>query len=84
MIPQIVTKFKSVLDHHIKTLRSRLKEELDTQFLGFQSVIRTFRNQAGHPTGKVPGREQTYVLFQLYVSYCKKLYRMREYFAQAP
>jgi hypothetical protein len=79
-ILQKVNKFKNVLDQNIRFLPSEIKEDLDTHFAGILSVIRNFRNQAGHPSGKVIDREQTYVLLQLFIPYCKKLYQLIDHF----
>ena len=74
-------KFKAALDQHVLSdLPSDLKEDLDTDFAGVLSVIRTTRNESGHPTGKILGREQTYVLLQLFVPYCKRIYRLIDFF----
>jgi hypothetical protein len=43
-------------------------------------VIRTYRNESGHPTGKIIDREQTFVLLQLFIPYIKKLHQLREHF----
>ncbi len=74
------TKFRGLLDTDLKQLPADLKEDLDTQFAGILSVIRTTRNESGHPTGKLLEREQVYVLLQLFVAYCKKMYALRAYF----
>jgi len=79
VLPKI-NKFKKILDQNIKGLTSEIKEDLDTHFLGIQSVIRTFRNQSGHPTGKLIEREQTFVLLQLFIPYCKKLYQLIDFY----
>jgi len=79
-ILQKVNKFKNILDQNLKALPAEIKEDLDTHFSGILSVIRNFRNQSGHPTGKIMDREQTFVLLQLFVPYCKKLYQMNDYF----
>ena len=74
-------KFKAALDQYVVSdLPSNIKEDLDTDFAGILSVIRTFRNESGHPTGKILGREQTYVLLQLFVPYCKRIYRLVAFF----
>jgi len=75
-----VNAFKGVLETHVKRLPSAFREDLDTQFLGILSIIRTFRNESGHPTGKIIDREQAYVLLHLFVPYCKKMYQLREFF----
>jgi len=79
ILPKI-NKFRKILEQNIKVLPNEIKEDLDTNFLGIQSVIRTFRNQSGHPTGKIVGREQTFVLLQLFIPYSKKLYQLMEFF----
>lgn len=81
-ILQKLNKFRNILEQHTKGLPAEIKEDLDTHFAGILSVIRTFRNQSGHPTGKIMDREQTFVLLQLFVPYCKKLYQLMEYFTK--
>lgn len=79
-ILQKVNKFKNILDQQTKSLPSEIKEDIDTNFAGILSVIRNFRNQSGHPTGKIIDREQAFVLLQLFIPYSKKLYKLMEYF----
>ncbi len=62
---------------------SAVKEDLDTNFMGITSVIRNFRNDSGHPTGRIIGREQCYALLQLFVPYCKKMYELIDVFEGA-
>jgi hypothetical protein len=73
-------KFRNILEQNAKVLPSEIKEDFDTHFAGVLSVIRTFRNQSGHPTGKIIDREQTFVLLHLFIPYCKKLYQLMAYF----
>jgi hypothetical protein len=74
-------KFKAALEQHVlSSLPSDLKEDWEVQFDGILSVIRTFRNDAGHPSGRMMEREQVYVLLQMFIPYCKKLYGMIEFF----
>jgi len=80
-ILQKVNKFKSILDTQVGNLPYEIKEDLDTHFAGILSIIRTFRNQAGHPTGQIIDREQAYVLMHLFIPYCKKMYRIMEYYS---
>lgn len=74
--------FKSILDSNVGGLSTEIREDLDTHFAGILAIIRTFRNQSGHPTGQIISREQAYVLLNLFIPYGKKLYQLREYFAQ--
>jgi len=75
-----INKFKKILEGHMGDLPQEIKEDLDTQFSGIISIIRNFRNDSGHPTGKIVSREQVFVLLQLFVPYCKKLYALMEFF----
>ncbi|MBW3595721.1 MAG: hypothetical protein KY475_00435 [Planctomycetes bacterium] len=80
-ILQKFRKFKAALDQHVMAdLPSEIKEDLDIDFAGVLSVIRTFRNESGHPSGKILGREQTYVLLQMFIPYCKKIYQLTDFF----
>lgn len=68
-----LTKFQNVLRGEAKNFPDDVMESFDTYFTAIADLIRTFRNEAGHPTGKVPDREQVYVLINLFVPYCKKV-----------
>jgi hypothetical protein len=80
-ILQKINKFKNILDQQTRQLPPEIREDLDTHFAGILSIIRTFRNQAGHPTGKLVDREQAYVLLQLFIPYCKKMYQLMTHLA---
>ena len=75
-----LNKFLKVLEQHQKDVPSEIKEDLETDFMGIMSVIRNFRNESGHPTGKIIGREQCYILLNLFIPYCKKLYQLIDFF----
>jgi len=77
---QRFNKFRNLLEPMIKALPAEIREDIDTHFSGILSVIRTFRNQSGHPTGKIIDREQTFVLLQLVIPYCKKQYQLMRFF----
>jgi hypothetical protein len=76
-----LTQFKKALDDHPELLTGEAKEDLDTRFMGVVSLIRTYRNDAGHPTGKILEREQAYVNLQLFIPYAQKLYQLMEVLA---
>jgi hypothetical protein len=75
-ILQKLNKFKNVLDQNLSILSSDAKEDLDTNFSGIISMIRTFRNESGHPSGRIISREQCYILLQLFIPCCKKIYQL--------
>ncbi|MEX1231422.1 MAG: hypothetical protein WEB58_14340 [Planctomycetaceae bacterium] len=75
-----VNKFKNILDQQLSALTREIKEDLDTNFMGILSMIRNFRNESGHPSGKIIDREQGYVLLQLFIPYCKKMYQLMDHY----
>lgn len=75
---QKFNKFRNVLEPIVRALPPEVREDLDTHLSGVLSVLRTFRNNAGHPTGLVPEREQTFVLLQLVIPYLKKQYQLMQ------
>ena len=78
-----INKLRATLDQkYLAGLPRDTKEDLETHFAGVQSVIRTLRNEAGHPTGKIMDREQVYVLLHLFISYCRKLYQLMDFFSK--
>lgn len=79
-ILQKFNKYQKILEQKQKTLPIEIKEDIDTTFAGILSIIRTFRNESGHPTGKIISREQCHVLLSIYPNYCKKVYQMIEYY----
>jgi len=81
-ILQKLNKFKNLLDQKSKDLTPEIREDLETHFAGILSIIRTFRNQAGHPTGRIVDREQAYVLLQLFIPYCRKMYVLKEHLSK--
>jgi len=52
-----------------------VKENLGTYLDGIFNVIRVTRNEAGHPTGKTPKRDITFVNLRLFLPY-KKIYQL--------
>lgn len=75
-----LNKFKKILDQNTSLLNSRTKEDLDTNFTGILSMIRNYRNESGHPSGKIIDREQCYILLQLFIPCCEKIYQLIDEF----
>ncbi len=79
-ILQKFNKFRNILEQNTKDIPDNIKEDLDTNMAGILSIIRNFRNDSGHPTGRIISREQCYILLNLFVPYCKKIYEMIGHF----
>ncbi len=78
---------KALFDDFLKTLEgirgdipSEVRGDLDVQLAGVFNLIRNYRNDAGHPTGRQISREQAYANLQVFVSYCKRVYDLIEFF----
>jgi len=80
-ILQKFRKFRAAFEKNVLPAipHGDIRENLEIEFDGILSVIRTFRNESGHPSGKIMEREQTYVLLQMFVPYCKKLYQLIDF-----
>lgn len=72
--------FRKAIDSQIPKMPHEIQEGIDTQLSGTLDIIRTFRNESGHPSRKIISREQCYVLLNLYVPYCKKIYQLMKYY----
>jgi hypothetical protein len=75
-----INRFKNIIEQNKKTVPRDLLEDFDTHFLGIQSLIRGFRNESGHPSGKVIEREQAFVNLQLFVSFGRKVYQFIKHY----
>jgi hypothetical protein len=70
-------EFNKMLDSHLKgLLPADLKENLDVALLAVFALLRTNRNEAGHPTGKTVQREQAYASLTVFPTYLKKVYEL--------
>jgi hypothetical protein len=80
MILRKFNAFRKTLESQLTTMPREIQEGIDTQLSGILDIIRTFRNESGHPSGKIISREQCYVLLNLYVPYCKKIYQLIKHY----
>ncbi len=61
------------------TERQKIDENLESDLDGIFNLIRITRNDAGHPTGKIPRRDTVFVNLRLFVPYCKCVYGLIDY-----
>lgn len=77
-----------IFEKNLNSIKGKLPgsilDGLDTNLLGIFEMIRNYRNDAGHPTGKSILREQVYANLQIFIPYCKKVYQLKEYFESNP
>ncbi|MEE3715734.1 hypothetical protein V2H45_03120 [Tumidithrix elongata RA019] len=70
-------EFQNILRTKInQTLPSDIKENLDNYLTGLFSIIRSHRNDAGHPSGRVIEREHLYALLVTFPAYLEKIYSL--------
>lgn len=72
-----ITTFQDCLRPIISTLPQNVIEDLDTNFLAVQSILRIARNDAGHPTQATLQRENVFVYLQLFIPFARQLMRLR-------
>ena len=75
-----IEKFKNIIGADKTSFREDIRESFDTQFLGIQSIIRIYRNESGHPTGKVIDREQAFVNLRLFIPFGKMVHYLMNYY----
>lgn len=63
-------------------LPADIAENLETNLNGIFTLIRNYRNDVGHPTGKKIDRETAYANLILFITYCKKAYNLKDYFGE--
>ena len=69
-----IDKFKAIIANDKAAFPQDTRESFDTQFLGIQSMIRIYRNESGHPTGKVINRDQAFVNLHLFIPFGKMVH----------
>ncbi len=70
-------EFQNILKTRISpSLPSNIRENLDNYLTGLFSIIRSHRNDAGHPSGNVIQREHLYSLLVVFPSYLEKVYSL--------
>lgn len=73
-------KFRRIIENNKQDIPYEVRESLDTNLIGIADIIRTFRNESGHPSGKIISREQVYVLLRLFVSHIRQIKQLRDFY----
>lgn len=66
-----------------ESLPADLSDDLHVHLDRVFDLIRTARNEAGHPTGKMPSRESVHANFILFPTYCRQVYGLISYFSDS-
>ncbi|OYQ62878.1 hypothetical protein B9G53_19725 [Pseudanabaena sp. SR411] len=80
-IKQKQIEFQDILQNKIipKLPRGEVKENLEAYLFGIFNIIRSHRNDAGHPSGNIIQREHLYSLLVAFPSYLEKIYSLMDW-----
>lgn len=68
----------------VPNLPASLGDDLHTILDRTFDLIRTTRNDAGHPAGKPPDRDAVHANLILFPAYCRRVYALVDYFGKSP
>ena len=83
-ISGIYTEFNRHFVPRITTLPNSLRDGLQLLLDGVFTIIRTHRNEAGHPTGILSDRLTTLGLFSMFPFYCKRVSQLIDHLRSHP
>lgn len=78
-VAKMYSEFKRLLTPHMSSIPPTLKDGLELLLDGVFTVVRTHRNEAGHPTGKRFDRLTVLGLFSVFPSYCERVSQLIEH-----
>ena len=75
-------EFRKRIETHKSELPPALSDSMALTFDSILDLLRIYRNDAGHPTGKQISRDDAFINLQMFVRYLQKLYAFKTYFAK--
>src|SRR3990172_1083851 len=76
-------EFEKRLNGVRSKLPGELQENLDVQLTGIFTLVRTYRNDAGHPTGRRISREEGHANLIVFVPYLGRVYGLIAFFRKS-
>ncbi|MPW24331.1 hypothetical protein GC105_00800 [Alkalibaculum sp. M08DMB] len=73
-------EFQKSLGGQKGRIHKELVDGIDIVISGIFELLRQNRNSAGHPTGKEMKKENVYASLQIFITYCKRIYSLMEFF----
>lgn len=74
------TEFRKRLEGKKPDLPPDFVDGMDITMNAVQDVLRIYRNEAGHPTGKKIDSEECFINLQMFIRYLKKMYELKNHF----
>jgi len=81
-IKPIFDAFRVAFETNNNTIPHRLKDGIETDFLAVFTLLRIYRNDAGHPTAAVIDREDVSNHLRMLPRYLQRLYALKGFFEQ--
>lgn len=76
------SEFRKRIETHKSELPDDLSDGMALTFDSILDLLRIYRNDAGHPTGKQISRDDAFINLQMFVRYLQKLYAFKKYFEE--
>ena len=73
-------EFQKSLNGHRNEIDKELTDGIDIVISGVFELLRQNRNSTGHPTGKQMQKEEVFASLQVFVTYCKRIYKLINFF----
>ena len=80
IIKRKIDAFNGQIPRFKDRLPSRLKYDIDIQLQAIFNLIRTCRNDVGHPTGRIIDRRLAFANLQVFIGYSKRVYDLMNFF----
>jgi hypothetical protein len=77
-------EFRKRVEHRKAQLPAELADGMSLRLDSVLDLLRIYRNDAGHPTGKRIGREDAFINLQMAARLLQNLYALRSFFKSSP
>ena len=78
------SEFRKRIETHKSELPDDLSDGMALTFDSILDLLRIYRNDAGHPTGKQMSRDDSFINLEMFVRYLQKLYAFKSFFDEVP
>ncbi|MFH1009732.1 MAG: hypothetical protein V1784_00680 [bacterium] len=74
------SEFRKRIEAHKSSIRPDLSDNMSLTMDSVLDLLRSNRNDAGHPTGKRFSRDDAFVNLQMFARYLQRLYELKKFF----
>lgn len=76
-------EFRKRIEKYKPEIPDELSDGMALTFDSILDLLRIYRNEAGHPTGKKISRDDAFISLQMFVRYLQKMYLFKDFFNSA-